>query len=765
MKVRLNRLLVLWLAAILLGGTAYTGYLAKGPVAQAADTPEPGELIAPLAPPLDLSTASADQLKKIAFADIRLGKFAQTSDLLSRAAGITHDATDASEAKWAAQFETLCQQFTTERHTQFEKAVANVKLLESHDLATYAMDELSRAYLRADDKDAFRKEKWVDDLVAQSITLAKQYEDSEQWLKALRLYSDLTAVEPAIAMWKDKMKLVTRRVRLLMVYTPTMLKQLQEAEGKERKTAEELLNPPSTQPTAGATPATQPTATTQNSEDTATDWHDVVKGIEYGMLWDALRDAEQNYYRTVSYQGLLKGGLMGVRTIVTTPGLEHAFPDLADKEKAKQFLAVIDSCQQAADAASDNDAETVLSQSLDKLLEANKKTVNIPEEVFISEFADGTFSTLDPFSTIIWPYDSAEFHKTTQGEFGGVGIQIENDAEGNLKIVSPLEDTPAYRAGIKAGEVITQIDHKSAHGIPIDRAVREITGTAGTKVTLTIRSAAGKESDYVITREVIKVASIKGFNRKPGGGWDYMIDPTNGIAYIRLTNFSRKTADDLDDALDQLQRQGAKGIVLDLRYNPGGLLSAAIEVVNKFVKQGGIVSTHPDRETRNQPTSVSAEAGKFRCDLPLVVLVNQYSASASEIVSGALKDDHRALIIGERTFGKGSVQMLYQLDGGPADAKPSLKLTTSHYYLPGGRCIHREENSSTWGVDPDVRVVMTDEQMFTMNETRRDLDVLRDANDDPPSTQPTMRKDLLSVDEQLSAALLVMRLELAGAAL
>jgi len=755
MKIRLNRLLALWIAAILFGGTLGNGYLGMAPAVNAGT-----DLIVPD----DLATASADQLKKAAYADIRAGKFDQTSDLLSRAAGITHDATDVTAAKWAGQFQSLCQQFTADRHEQFQKAVANVKLLANHDLATYAMDELSRAYQRADDKDLFRKEPWVDALVAKSVTLAKQYEDSEQWLKSLRLYSDLSTLDPASAVWKGKVKLVTRRVRLLMVYAPQMLKKLQEAEGTERKTAEELLAPPSTQPSAGVTsPATQPTASTQSSDETTTDWHDVVKGIEYGMLWDALRDADLNYYRAVTYQGLLKGGLMGVHTIITTPGLEHTFPALADKEKSKEFLDVIASCQQAADNANDTDAETVLSQSLDKLLEENKKTVNIPEEVFISEFADGTFSTLDPFSTIIWPYDSAEFKKTTQGEFGGVGIQIENDAEGNLKIVSPLEDTPAYRAGIKAGETITQINHKSAK-IPIDRAVREITGTAGTQVTLTIRSANGKERDYTITREVIKVASIKGFSRKPRGGWDYLIDPANGIAYIRLTNFSRKTAEDLQDALDQIQRQGAKGIVLDLRYNPGGLLSAAAEVVNTFIKEGVIVSTHPDRETHNQPTSISADPSRFRCDLPLVVLVNQFSASASEIVSGALKDHRRALIVGERTFGKGSVQMLYPLEGGPADAKPSLKLTTSHYYLPNGRCIHREENSSTWGVDPDVRVVMTDEQLFTMNETRRDLDVLRDAGDNQPSTKPA-HKDLLSVDEQLSAALLVLRLELSGAAL
>jgi carboxyl-terminal processing protease len=220
---------------------------------------------------------------------------------------------------------------------------------------------------------------------------------------------------------------------------------------------------------------------------------------------------------------------------------------------------------------------------------------------------------------------------------------------------------------------------------------------------------------------------------------------------------------------------------MDLRYNPGGLLNAATEVCDKFLTDGVIVSTRPDREElMDHRTEIKARDDGNEFKLPVVVLVNQYSASASEIVSGALKDDHRALIVGERTFGKGSVQMLFGLDNQQA----CLKLTTSHYYLPSGRCIHREENSTEWGVDPDVTVEMTPEQMSAAIAARQELDVLHNTDPvpaqgkhetlkqnapkvkqaaDAATTQP--RKGPLQTDPQLSAALLLLRLQLVGAQL
>jgi len=297
-------------------------------------------------------------------------------------------------------------------------------------------------------------------------------------------------------------------------------------------------------------------------------------------------------------------------------------------------------------------------------------------------------------------------------------------------------------------------------------------------VPLTVRSPNVKVKDYPIRRETNKVASVKGWQHRTGGGSEYIVDPKNKIGYLRMTNFTKETAKELDRSLDELQARGAKAVILDLRYNPGGLLTAATDVADKFLSKGAIVSTHPDRDTGNQQTEARARADEGDTDLPVVVLVNQYSASASEIVSGALKDQGRALIVGERTFGKGSVQMLFPL----ADRSAYLKLTTSHYYLPSGRCIHREENSTDWGVNPDVTVEMTPEQMRAAIDARQELDILRDANSPPaegelekvkdkaPVVQDEVKqvatsankKDLMSSDPQLSAAVLLLRLQLVG---
>jgi len=408
-----------------------------------------------------------------------------------------------------------------------------------------------------------------------------------------------------------------------------------------------------------------------------------------------------------------------------------------------------------------------------------KGTVDIDYGVWISEFADGAFAELDPFSSMIWPTDLEEFNKTTQGEFSGVGIQIQTDEDGSLKVVSPLEDSPAYKAGIKAGDIIAKIDGKNAKGISLNQAVKTITGKSGTTVMLTVRSPNGTVKDYNIERKTIKVASVKGWLHRPGGGWDYFVDSDNKIAYIRLTNFTKSTTDELTRAADELKAKGAKAMILDLRYNPGGLLSAATEVSDKFLQDGLIVSTRADREGGpNSPTFAAAEKTDDEVALPMVVLVNQYSASASEIVSGALKDQSRAKVVGERTFGKGSVQMLFPLSSRSA----YLKLTTSHYYLPSGKCIHREENSQEWGVDPDLTIEMTPEQMRAAIDARQDLDVLHDAAvPDAPAEGKDKQikqeakdvkdavakatKDPMASDPQLSAALLLLRMQLVGAQL
>ena len=723
--------------------------------------------------------AQVEQLKAEAFRALRGGQFAKVQELLGKAHGLSNDPTIEKMVGWSKSFETQRQEFAAERNKQYEKAVGDVKKLQAAGKLDYVPDAAARAFLLTSDKKAFRNEPWVDELIKSTVARADQHEKNEQWLKALRLYSDLGSLEPAQPVWKERLKTVTRRVRLLALYTPETLKAVQEAEGKEREAADALLKPATQPATQSGTKPAKP----EEGDNFRIDWKETLRGIRMDMLWDALVDARNNYYRETSYKDLALGGLNGLKTLATTQGLDKTFPKLADDAKRQQFVAFLTERIAANKDAAGATEQLVLRDTLTQLKAENSRTIGLPEEVLVSEFADGAFAELDPFSSMIWPTDLEEFRKSTQGEFFGVGIQIQNDEDGSLKVVSPLEDTPAYKAGIKAGDVITHINGKNAKGITTNQAVKTITGPRGTMVKLTVRSPDGASKDYDIRRDIIKVQSIKGYVHKSGGGWDYYIDPENKIAYVRLTNFTAETSKELDAAMTKLGETGAKGVILDLRYNPGGLLTAATEVCDKFLTDGVIVSTRPDRETGNPQTVSRAKKDNDESHLPLVVLVNQYSASASEIVSGALKDQKRATIVGERTFGKGSVQMLFPLN----DRSALLKLTTSHYYLPSGKCIHREEASTDWGVEPDVTVEMTPEQMRAAIDARQELDVLR-AEDQRPAadgkggndkltdgkaadakaadgkgaTKPA-KKDLLGSDPQLSAAVLLLRLELADA--
>ncbi len=702
--------------------------------------------------------ASVKELKAEAAQAIRDGRFARTNELLAKAAELSHSPSDEHAAQWTRHFEDQRQEFDVERQKQCDKATANVKILLAKGHFDYAIDAARGAYLLAKDKESFRHEQWIDKLVKDSIDRAAKYDQNEQWVKSLRIYSDLAAVEPANPEWKEKLKLATRRVRLLALYTPDVLRSLQDADQPERDAVDQLIHP-TTQPT------TKPADSPDNDSAFKVDWHETLRGVKMEMLQSALQQANDHYFRNVDYRILAVGGLNGIKTLINTKGLEKAFPGLLDPQKKTALLDEVAS-EIAAYKTRPNVTEYTVSSTLKNLKAANSRSVNLPNEVLVSEFADGAFGELDPFSSMIWPSDMEEFNKSTQGEFSGVGIQIQSDDDGSLRVVSPLEDTPAYHAGIRAGDIITHIRGKSAKNISTTQAVRLITGPPHTTITLTIKSPDGKVKDYTLTRETIHVASVKGWIHLPGGGWDYTIDRDQNIGYIRLTNFTRDSADELDAALEKMKKAGTRAVILDLRYNPGGLLTSAQMVADKFLSEGLIVSTRPDRNTGDEPTFLNATSNASDCKLPLVVLVNQYSASASEIVSGALKDHSRALIVGERTFGKGSVQKLFRLYDGQA----YLKLTTSHYYLPNGKCIHREENSKEWGVDPDLTIEMTPEQMRAAIDARQELDVLRDANAPAGGEQPRLaekvakapKRDMLSSDPQLGAAVLLLKLQLNG---
>jgi carboxyl-terminal processing protease len=334
----------------------------------------------------------------------------------------------------------------------------------------------------------------------------------------------------------------------------------------------------------------------------------------------------------------------------------------------------------------------------------------------------GVLSKLDPYSNYISPDEIGGFRTSVESQFGGIGIQITPD-DGQIKVSSPLVGTPAYKAGVMAGDRILSIEGQSTRGQSLDEVVRRLKGDIGTSVTFTVRHAlTGKEETFTIKREMIHVDTVMGESRQPDDSWNFMLDPDQHIGYIRVSAFSRDTAGDLKQALEKLKQQKMRGLIIDLRFNPGGLLTSAVDVCNMFISDGRIVST----KGRNTPERVwdATPSTKFE-GFPMVVLVNEYSASASEIVSACLQDHHRAIIIGERTWGKGSVQNVIDLE----DGKSALKLTTATYTRPNGHNIHRfpdAKETDEWGVKPNdgMEVRLSDSEMAALVTDRHQRDMV-----------------------------------------
>jgi len=355
---------------------------------------------------------------------------------------------------------------------------------------------------------------------------------------------------------------------------------------------------------------------------------------------------------------------------------------------------------------------------------------------------EGVISKLDQYSNYIPPEDLDRFRSGVENEFGGIGIQVAIQ-DGWLTITSPIVGTPAYRAGLMAGDVIIKIEGESTKGITLDEAVKKLKGKVGTEVTFTVRHPHNNEEKTVhVKREIVRVDSVLGDTRNEDDSWNWYLDEEKKIGYIRLTSFSRHTADDLRDALKELESSGMRALILDLRFNPGGLLSSAVEVADMFVDEGVIVSTK-GRNTPEKPRRAH-KTGTYK-GFPMAVLVNRYSASASEIVAAALQDHKRAIVVGERTWGKGSVQNIINLEEG----RSALKLTTASYHRPSGQNIHRFDGATeadVWGVQPSkgFRVRLSDEEMSGLLEYRRERDVVRPDHDVPETS---------FVDNQLQTAL------------
>lgn len=358
----------------------------------------------------------------------------------------------------------------------------------------------------------------------------------------------------------------------------------------------------------------------------------------------------------------------------------------------------------------------------------------------------------DPYTMYIPPEIRSEFSKELTGEYVGIGAQI-LIRDGWLTIVSPLEDSPAFRAGLMADDKVVKINGESTFGLSDEQCVARLTGEPGTTVALVIERD-GEEREVIITREAIKTRSVKGFHRDPSDTqkWQAFIDPARRIVYIRLTQFTPNCSAEIAQVLKDAgaDRGEVNGLILDLRWNGGGVLQDAIAIADMFLSEGVIVSTkgraHAEEVAR-------AEAPGTLPDFPIAVLVNGQSASASEVLSGALAENNRAVVVGTRTFGKGLVQAVRSL---PNSGGAQLKITEQAYYLPSGRSIHRKGDSAEWGVDPTdgFYLPITDDEVIEIFRVRREEDILRSspsASEADWSTPEAILEKLK--DRQLAAAL------------
>jgi carboxyl-terminal processing protease len=333
----------------------------------------------------------------------------------------------------------------------------------------------------------------------------------------------------------------------------------------------------------------------------------------------------------------------------------------------------------------------------------------VSDEKLIESAINGMLVSLDPHSSYMTAKSFRDMQVQTRGEFGGLGIEVTME-NGFVKVVSPIDDTPAFRAGVKPADLITHLDGEPVQGLSLAEAVERMRGKVNSDIVITIRRTGREPFDVTITRAVIKIRSVR---------WRTEGD----IGYLRITSFSEQTAAGVASAMKKIkEKAGAEllGIVLDLRNNPGGLLNQAVKVSDAFLDRGEIVST---RRRTEDVQRFNAKAGDLAKNLPLVVLINGGSASASEIVAGALQDHRRAVIMGARSFGKGSVQTII-----PLARHGAIRLTTAHYYTPSGRSIQAK------GIDPDLKVEQAKIESLEPRTRRREGD-LRGALKNPNSSE------------------------------
>jgi carboxyl-terminal processing protease len=500
-------------------------------------------------------------------------------------------------------------------------------------------------------------------------------------------------------------------------------------------------------------------------------------GIEKEMFDRAIYALSVNYVSMVDFHEMATDGLNRCKLLAEVTAAPSIDPNKGpdgnnngsftppDKQKLAAWSAALAAVEDEMPESVTGFNINKFSEVFERVLKLNTSIVQLPVQMLIAQFSEAALSALDPYTVMVWPKQVQDFEKLMMNEFTGIGIEISNYL-GQLTVASLLPDTPAYNSGLDAGDVIEKVDGLATKDMTLICAVHKITGPKGTDVKLTIkRPDEEKTKDITITRAKITVPTIRGWQRTEAGAWLYMIDEQEKIGYIRLTSFSGESSADMEKALLELEADGLNGLILDLRYNTGGLLDTAVAVCDKFLDSGLIVKTQPGPGLDKWPSYSTAHKSKTHPNYPLVVLVNSGSASASEIVAGALADKvhKRAILVGTRTHGKGSVQGITSYPGGGAQ----LKYTMAYYHLPSNQRVESQDamkklGRTDWGVGVNVEVKLRSDEIKGMIDMQRDNDVLVQAgrNGASPELKKHTVEETLTSDPQLAVGLLVVKSKL-----
>lgn len=671
---------------------------------------------------------------------------------------------------WVRSVEELQAQREALRKKTFDRHVEAARTLKERGKWSLAIEQIRLAELNAARPGEVRDIEWLGELIDKTREEIRTHESKGEWLDALILYEVLARVHqdtPEGDAFKKEADRCRKRAHFEALY---VRERATDDTGEEGEPGE------AEKPDAPAKPA-------KPAEIDATAWEDDLRDIRAEIVAEVFGRVQLEHYQEPDFKKMVLAGLDNIRIMVSTPKLVAAFEQLADEARLHDFTARLNKEIERIEKGPRLNRAAEAVARFERLVEINRGTLNLPTRVLTYEFVNGALSPLDEFTSVIWPSEKSDFEKHTHGEFTGVGIQITKPTGKFLRVETPLEDSPAYEAGISPGDFITAVDGTSTDTMKLTEAVSRITGPEGTKVTLTLQRAgidkADDTFDIQLTRRKIVIKSVKGATRLDDGkSWDYMLDDKNGIGYMRVSQFTKDTVPDMRAALRSLKSNRVRGLIIDLRYNPGGLLSAAIEACELFLKEGQPIVKTEGRAHPARPPAVAREDAFFD-GCPIIVLVNGQSASASEILAGTLSGNGKAFVIGERTYGKGSVQNLYEI----AQQTAYFKLTTALYYVPldplgkAWRCLHHTEGEKHWGVEPQLEVKLIPHEVVRLWELRRKQDILKGAKqkelpkqlfDRPqsPSTRPDddieIPNEAPEIDPQLETALAVMRIMLAG---